>query len=156
MSKTVSPRIADSAAEFYPSIFRNLNAGVEHVLDSFPVLYRMTICSLRGRFSCGELSLMIDVFNGTALLPRLLGQHLGLQCADGIALDGLDEKWEIEKTPFLERIQALTLFESACLELWAVGFWATLHEGVDDGTKLNAWLKNLLVEGGEKKSETTK
>lgn len=149
MSKTVSPRVSDSAAEFYPGLFRSLNAGVEFALDAIPQLYRRTLHGLRGRFSRGELSLMIDVFNATALMPGILGQHLGIQCADGVALDELDEKWEIEKDPFLERIQALTLFEAACLELWATGFWATLHEGVDDG-----WLQPLLAEGGGGKTET--
>ena len=155
MSKTVSPRIMDATAEFYPGLFRSLNAGVEFTLDAVPQLYRRTLHDLRGRFGRGELSLMIDAFNTTALMPGILGQHLALQCSDGIDLDGLDKKWEIGKNPFLERIRALTLFEAACLELWATGFWATLHEGVDDGTKLSTWLKPLLAEeGGEKKSET--
>lgn len=149
MTKAISPKIRESAAEFYPDLFRNLNAGATHTLEAFPVLYRRTLHEMRGRFSEGELSLMIDVFNGTWLTPDLAGQHLGVQCSDGIALDGLDEKWGVEKDGFLDRVRTLTVFQAACLELWAVGFWATLPDGVGGQENFDRWMKPLLDEGGE-------
>ena len=125
-----APRIMDKSAEWYKQAFSSVNAGLEYVLDAFPALYQHTLHNLKGRFSRGELMLMIDVNNGLILTPRIAGQHLDAQVADGIALDKLDEKWEIDGAGLNTKIAALAVFEAACLELWVQAFWER-HEELD-------------------------
>ncbi len=67
--------------------------------------------------------LMIDVNNGLILLPGLTRQHMGIQVADGISLDHLDEKWAIDAKTLNNKIADLTIFETACMELWVKAFW---------------------------------
>jgi len=116
-----APRVSEGAAQFYPTIFSSLNAGLEFTIEGFPVLYRRTLHGLKGRFEQKELSLMIDVFNATSIVPQMAGQHLATKVSDGILLDRLDQKWEIDGKALNEKISKLTIFESACLELWAMG-----------------------------------
>lgn len=139
-----APRISDSAAQFYPAIFPSLNAGLEFVADAFPVLYRRTLHGLKGRLERSELSLMIDIFNSTALRPGILGQHLAAQVSDGIALDHLDEKWEIDGKKLNEKIGKLTMFECACLELWANGFWYRECDGELGRKEFDEWIGQVL------------
>ena len=139
--KPTAPRIGEQSAEFYKGLFQSLNWGLEYTLDAFPALYRRTLHDMRGVFSRGELSLMIDVFNATALMPGLAGQHLDAQVADGIELDRLDEKWEIDGTALNNKIAALPIFARACLEIWANGFW--YREKTEEPLDLEAWIKQL-------------
>jgi len=53
---------------------------------------------------------MIDVFNSTMLTPMLAGQQLDIQVADGIALDALDKKWEIDGAALNAKIAGLPIF----------------------------------------------
>jgi len=136
----VAPRITDKSAEFYRQTGGNLNAGVEYILEAIPDLYRYTLHTLKGRFTRGELMLMIDVNNGLILTPRIAGQHLGIQVADGIALDYLDGKWEIDGEELNKKVSNLSLFEAACLELWVQAFWnqeehGNIEEYVQEMTK---------------------
>jgi hypothetical protein len=129
MSKTgpgitkTAPRIMDKSAEWYRQSFSSLNGGLEYVIDSFPQLYRLTLHSLKGRFSRGELMLILDVNNGLWLTAQHAGQHLSAQVADGISLDELDKKWEIDGSDLNAKVGALTIFESACMEIWTKAFW---------------------------------
>jgi len=89
---------------------------------------------------------MIDVFNSTALTPQLAGQHIEIQCVDGMALDNLDEKWDVNKEGFIEKLKSLTIFEAACLEIWANGFWyGGWHpEGIYGAGELEEYISRLL------------
>lgn len=115
--------------EFIGSVFRkgngqpNPTGGVGFLIDSFKSLYRQNLMKLKGEFERNELLLIIDVMNGTILTPGMAGQHLLGNVADGIALDNLDEKWEIEKTKLIEKLRLLSIPELALFELWIQGFW---------------------------------
>lgn len=88
----------------------------------------------RRKFSRGEQLMLIDIFNGTALTPGILGQHLIAQVEDSFALyPGMyEEKWEVDQKQMLEKIVSLTPWETIFLELWAVGFWALGKEDALD------------------------
>ena len=118
-----APRIPGKSAEILAETFSSLNAGAEYVLSAWPSLYRNTLDKLRGQFSRGELMLMIDVFNSTALTAMAAGQQLDIQVDDGMRLDALDEKWGVDRNALNNKIADLTIFEAACLEIWANGFW---------------------------------
>ncbi|MBA7559402.1 hypothetical protein ES708_01016 [subsurface metagenome] len=120
--KSISPKISENTAKFYPGLFRSLNAGAVYALEIFPRLYQRTLHDMRGRFSAGELSLMVDVMKATMLTPTSAGQSLAANVSDGIALDGLDTKWEIDGGTLNKKMDTLTIFEVVCLEIWATGF----------------------------------
>ncbi|MDD2657214.1 MAG: hypothetical protein PHD04_00950 [Candidatus Pacebacteria bacterium] len=142
--KSTSPRISETSAKFYPSVFPSRNAGLEYTADAFPALYRHTLHDLKGSFTRGELMLMIDVFNSTALTPIMAGQQLDIQVADGIALDHLDEKWKIDGAALNAKIAGLSIFQSACLEIWANGFWYRQEQSDIVGEDFETWLAQLL------------
>jgi len=121
--KKIAPKIEDSSAEFIAENFRSLNSGCRYVLDSFKSLHQRTLHEIAGRFTRGELMLMIDCFNATALTAGIAGQHLELNCSDAIDLDNMDQKWEIDGGALKQKLSELTIYEAACLEIWANGFW---------------------------------
>jgi len=95
----VTPKIAPQLADWYREHYKTLNAGAttalkyyqelcipwvlanfssfEHglpyLIESYKTLHRRTLGELKGRFTRGELCLLIDVFNGTMLTPQFLG-----------------------------------------------------------------------------------
>ena len=146
--KAIAPPISEASAKFYADQFTTLNYGTTYTLDSFPVLYQHTLHDLKGVFSEPELMLMIDVFNATALMPQLAGQHFEIQVRDGIELDGLDEKWKIDKEALLKKIEALPIFSIACLEIWANGFWyadeKTRAKKDLSGKEFKEWVRPLF------------
>jgi hypothetical protein len=138
----ITCRIADKTEAWLLSVFENKTAGGEYVLDSLPLLYRRTIHGLCGKFDPGELSLMLDVMNGTFLTPQSAGHHLTVNVSDGIALDRLDQKWEIDGPALNAKLQSLDAFSLFCLEVWAVGFWAS---GVYmDDNRMEEWMRPLI------------
>jgi hypothetical protein len=121
--KQVSPKIDDRAAEFYAAHFSTTNQGVSYTLEAFPAIYRRTLGELQGRFTEAELSLILDVVNGLLLTPQFAGQHLPAEVSDGVALEFLDRKWEIDGPNLIGKIQDLTIGQTAVLEIWAKAFW---------------------------------
>lgn len=144
MTKKVqmSPRLAPGTEDWYLKHFPNRNAGGEYVLAAWPPLYDRTLWELKGRFTRGELMLIVDVFNSTALTPVLAGQELEIQVRDGIDLDGLDLKWEIEQVVLLQKLENLPIFSRAVLTLWANGYWYARPE--KELTDLEEYVKTML------------
>ena len=143
--KAISPKINDSTAEFYPGLFRSLNGGAVYALEAFPTLYRRTLHEMKGMFAKEELSLTIDVFNSTALTPGMAGQHIDAQVEDGIDLDHLDKKWDVDRDKILWTLHARTAFQKACLEIWANGFWyQEKAETFRESGEFEAWLAQLI------------
>jgi len=142
MPKPIAPQISETAAEFYPHHFRSLNFGATYVLEAFPILYRRALYGLRGLFDEPELKLMIDVFEAAGwadLTVGLAGRRLAIQCRDGMEIHGLDKKWGVDKDEFSKKLEGLTIFQAACLEVWAHGFW----HGKQRDDDMDAWIEQL-------------
>jgi hypothetical protein len=143
MLKPVGPKITAKSFDFYAATFATTNAGTAYTLESFPALYRHTIVrELMSRFTRGELLLMLDVCNGLVLTPGMAGQHLLADVSDGIALDGLAEKWEIDGPALLTKLQALSIFQAHCLEIWCRAFWE--QSGKPESVSIERWIEQLL------------
>lgn len=142
MKKNIAPRITPECRAYLTENFKNANAGAEYTLESANVLYRQTLIGLKGRFSQSELRLMIDVMNATILTPVIAGGQLTGNVADGMALDGLAEKWGVDADALNQKLRACHVFETNCLEIWANGFWY----GGDVGKQLDVekYIKPLL------------
>jgi hypothetical protein len=139
--RPVTPRISPQVGDWLEKTFSSRTSGAEYTLEAFYHLYRKTLAGVRGRFDQGELCLMLDVFNGTYLTPMIAGEHLLINAVDGMALDGLDEKWEVDRELFTGKLKSLTQIEAACLEIWATGFWRGGDTGKDlDIEKYIKWL----------------
>ena len=127
----LAPRIWTRSADWYKQTFTSLNAGVEFTLQAVPVLYRISIeRELKGKFSKNELMLILDIGNGSILTPAFSGQAIGIQVQDSIALDKIDGKWKINGDKLIEKLANLTIFQAACLEIWASAFWER-HESLN-------------------------
>ena len=138
--KKITPRLSDKSATWLETNFKSIHAGAEYCLDSLPAVARVyTGYELKGTFTADELKLMIDAMNGTALTPQFAGQHLPGNVADGIALDGLDTKWEVDADQIKCKIKTLSVLDIFFLEIWIQGFW-TQSENVD----LYDYVKPLL------------
>jgi len=142
--KAVSPRISESSHAFYGKTFDNVHQGTYFVLEMFPAVYGLTLArELKGKFTAGELMLMIDVNNGLFLTPQISGQHMDIQVADGCSLDRLDEKWKVDAKKMSKKIGELTLFQGACLEIWSRAFWES-GEWEGHGDALKKYVEALL------------
>lgn len=137
--KSTSPEITEKSAEFYKTTWGSVNGGTTYILDAFPGLYKRTLHDLKGRFTRKELMLMIDVNNGLWLTPGISGQHMSAQVSDGIALDRIDEKWEIDGDTLNKKVADLSIFEAACLEIWIMAFWEQ-----DDHGNIEDWVGELV------------
>lgn len=123
MSKSnIGPRISDKARDFLSENFQSVNSGATYLLESAQNLHRAALREIKGVFTRNELMLCLDVMNGTMLTPGINDELLA-NAVDGIALDGLDAKWEIERENFIKRLHSLTSFQVAALTIWANGFW---------------------------------
>ena len=121
---TISARLSAPSVAWYEQNFHTKTYGATYVLDAFPAVIRKTLYSdLRGIFTAGELSLILDVCNGLAFTIGLAGNHLPIQVDDGMVLDGLDKKWGVDRDQFLKKLRHLSTVEIFCLELWAGAFW---------------------------------
>ena len=140
--KSVAPKILDNAAEFYPTIFPSLNAGCTFILDAFPPLYRRTMREIKGLFTANELNLILDVLNGQMMTPTIAGVVLYQQCIDGMDLDSLDDKWNIDAGSFIKSLEKLTIHQSACIELWAAGFWSQVN--TDAAVPMEKYVTQLI------------
>jgi len=88
----------------------------------------------RRKFTAGEQSMLLDIFNGTFLTPGILGQHIVAQVEDSFRLypGEYEQNCGVDKSAMLEKISALDRYDSALIELWSVGFWQISPGAVDD------------------------
>lgn len=111
MRKT-APRINDRAAEEIATYFPSLNFGLEFILNSWPVLFRTTLLSLRGRFSHEELNRIVDLFKTVQVHPDLAGDFLSSILRGQIDKQGMD-------AGILGKITYMTRWEHHVIEIWA-------------------------------------
>jgi hypothetical protein len=129
----IGPRITPQAAAWLEENFPNRNAGAEFVLDAFPSLYKRGLKATLDNLSDGEKKLIIDLHNAYFMTPQHLGQGVSLQVRDGIDLDGMDKKWHVARTDIVAKLESMTFFELACLEIWATAFWQAGHWEAEGG-----------------------
>jgi len=150
--RATAPKININTAKWYERHFNTLNAGATWTLESLPIIYRQSLAEMRGKFTRGELCMMIDVLNGVAALMTygshgLAGQHLPFSVHDSFNLypGQFEEKWDIQSGAMNAKIAGLTRFQIICLEIWAAGW----RGGVDyqDAGAIDDHCKPLL--GGE-------
>ena len=140
--KKITPRISEKSEIFFKNNFKNVNSGVEYLLEAIPAIARVYAgYQLKGKFTGDELKLMIDVMNGTMLTAQFAGQHLLANIQDGIVLDHLDEKWKVDSDKIQEKIKNLSIPDIFFLEIWIQGFW---QQNTESGVDLNKYIEELI------------
>lgn len=155
--ENIGPRIEAKTKDFYTELFSSVNAGASYILEAFPAIYRITLArELKGVFTRPELMLVIDVCNGLMLTPGIAGQHLPANVSDGIALDGLDKKWEIDGKALVAKLRGLSLAQLAIIEVWAQGFWESSNTGegaLKSPGAIEEWVAQLAQEKDEARTD---
>jgi len=119
----VTPQLNQETAEWVDKYYPTKYKGAQTTLEAMPQLFLATIAEIKGIFSKGELSLIIDVMNGVSITPQIMGRHVLANVSDAMALDDHHKKWDVEKTTMTNKLSECTIFQKATLEIWAVGFW---------------------------------
>lgn len=155
-TRAIAPKIRQGSAQFYERMFPSLNAGATWILEEFPALYGMTLAEMRGKFTRGELCMILDVLNGHGTIlayggSGLAGQHVGLSIYDSFRLyPGMyEEKWDVAADSLNGKLSECTRWQLVCLEVWAAGFWEEAHRD----TSPDEWAKPLLEPSTEGKGE---
>lgn len=133
--------LADIATEHVPATFGNAITGIGYAVKAFSRLYRNALRDIIGTFEKNELLLMLDNMNGLILTPAIAGQHIVHNVLDGIALDGLDKKWNIDADTLKEKLKCLSDMQLIALELWCRAFWEVAYHS--DNSNIEDYVKQL-------------
>ena len=125
--KKIGPRVDDEVYDSYALIpaFKTSNAGVEYAMDMFPLLYRKTLLEIKDMFLYNELKLIIKVVIKQNLDSRTAGQYLLTSVDTAIQVDNLHEQYSVDSGSLIEKMDKLTSYQKASLELWAWGWQKT-------------------------------
>lgn len=83
-----------------------------------------------------EALLICDVLNGT-LMDANTARLLWAEVEDGIKLNGLDEKWEVDGAQLVQKLRGFTQLQCLALVDAAERFWASTSAGEpEDGAEL--------------------
>ena len=140
--RTIAPRITDTTRDLLTETFKTTNAGAEYVLDSWPGLYRQTLTGLKGKFPENELILILNVLSTIKIRPEFAGRSLANKIIDGIALDGLAEKHQVDGPELSAKIFKIAPYEAATLEIWAKKIW--VDDAEPDQEIINQYVKQLV------------
>ena len=134
--KSTTARVSEDLEQWLISTFGTKGAGAEYLLEANYRLFQRNVLKFKKLFTENEIALMIDTLNGCMLAPQMAGQHIQANTEDGIDLDELNKKWEIDETALLSKIKTLTVNERMMLEIWCQQFWYQKEK-----RDLNEWLK---------------
>ncbi len=125
-------------------MFLEPTVAISAMLETYQDFYFLTLTEIGAvGFTDNEICLMVDVTNGTMISSFALGYSLMLNVEDGIALEGLDKKWSVDKDSLLNK---LTGFHRVVIEILAHNFWygADGRGGRDLSDEALQGLVNLL------------
>lgn len=74
-------------------------------------------------FTEDELWLIKDSMNGTISEPACAIENVWFGVEDSIDLDRLDEKWSVEKAPFMKKLKSLSFAQEVALVEHVEQFW---------------------------------
>src|SRR3990167_2846124 len=91
-------------------------------------LFQETINIVKQKFTRGELSMILDVMNGTYINPHTLSRVLSANVENSFKLypGQYEAKWQVKKDEILPKLESLNEFQASCLAIWAEGendFW---------------------------------
>jgi hypothetical protein len=112
-------------ADYVTNNYKNLNQGVNEIIDTLRQLRTASTYELRGKFSPDEWKFLTDSLNGTMTDGpfRTNAKALAAHCEDSDLFDGTAAKWGIDIKTLTDKIEALTAAQVEALYWRVEGFW---------------------------------
>ena len=137
--ETAHSRMADHPVS---NVFDDPERGMFFMLTAWVGIYRHSLSNITGLFEANELCMIVEVHHGGYVYPYNHNKSgVALLACDAMSLDGMADKWNIEKERFLAAVEQLTPAQAMCLQLWAVGYWTAQKRG--DATHLKDYVTQL-------------
>ena len=124
----IGPRISPEAIEFYKKHFRNVSKGTAQIIEIFPAMYKIELRGMKGRFTQGERLLLLDMAKTNGNIGGDLGTIYAIS----------NQKEPVEPKRLQKKLFALTSFQYAVLEIWAIAYWQGNHKKSE-----HVWIKEL-------------
>lgn len=99
----------------------NRSGSIARDLDRLYTLYKHALRDIP--LSVGEACLLCDVLNGT-MMDANSAVLLWAEVSDGVRLNGLDRKWDVDGKAFVARLRALDHIHALALIDAAERFWS--------------------------------
>lgn len=129
-SVTLDPRILaeiDRRTEYDSEGSRS--AIISRHLDRYFSMLARARRELRELLTDGETMLIVDVLNGVAFMDTFGIYLVAHEVADGIALDRLDQKWEVDKQQLMTKLARLNDAQHLALVDSVTLWWNRVSKG---------------------------
>ena len=117
---------------------------VETALNSYFLILADARRTLKATLTGEELYLICDALNGT-LIDAMWIKHLRAEIIDAIEINGLDEKWKVDRHALDKKLARLTLAESFALADAVRTFWRKVATG-EDGAQTRSPLEAGILD----------
>lgn len=138
--KQLGPRADLKTEKFLQEWFGNANAGAEYAIELVHVLFKGTLQKQWGRFTRGELMLMLEGMRDRDLVAASAGHGFLNEIEYSLHHGAADKRWNVEKKDFISKIKALSVPEAAFLEIWAHAYWKSDRLGEET---MKEWAQKL-------------
>lgn len=96
---------------------------VEEELRNHEKLLCLGLHEVQGMFTQGEICLIADICNGCWYMVENPKHQLIIEVSDGIELEALDAKWEVDKTALLVKLASLSQFQAHVIFSTVIRCW---------------------------------
>lgn len=133
-SVTLDPRILaeiDRRVEYDTEGSRS--ATISRLLERYFSLLRRARGDLRHMFSDGEIMLIVDVLNGVAFFDTFGIYLIVHEVADGIEMDRLDQKWQVDGPALVAKLKGLNDAQTLAIVEGVTMWWNRVSKGEQPG-----------------------
>jgi len=134
--------IAEVARQRAEKTGNSIPGQIERDLNMLYVFLARERKLIRGQFTEAEAKLMIDCLNGT-IMDQVAIQVIEANFQDGIALDGLDRKWKVDKVSFLAKFDGMSVLRKWALFEIIQDFWNAVSQNPE--TNLDKYVEKYFV-----------
>jgi len=93
----------------------NVSFSLSRLIGRYSYILYAHRAELHSKFSDNELSLILDSCNGVAFMEIVSMRLLWANIADGIDIDQLDDKWEVDGAALVDKLRSLSLMENIAM-----------------------------------------
>lgn len=111
----------------------NVSGAVNKALERYEAILERGRSHLLEILSENEMALIMDVLNGVMFSDTISIHMVYAEVEDGISMDGLDQKWNIDGKALSEKIKNLEYAEKVALVDAAERWWNFVTSGEQPG-----------------------
>lgn len=116
----------------------NFSSALNQSVERYEEILKQARTNLLALLSEKEMALIIDVLNGTLFSEPVSIHMVYGEVEDGVRMEGLDQKWEIDGPALIEKVHNLGYPEKVALVDAAERWWKSTGDGKQPG-----WLETL-------------